>query len=253
MSKKRDKNTKDNRDKKDSNDTKHCKSKNTNGKKWGPPSGYYKEYEARRRGEGRVTKLRIKILTALLFEIYSPVTPSEVRMIPYMVCLADREFRCHSYRQHVSYLQTHQGILHMYGLKTIPSKSCLHHAATIMADYEWLHKIIERQAGSYARGSLLGDATGVAIIRYAEWEDAKRGIVSRREFVKLHIVTDVKGRKIVSCAVTRGRAHDSPVFREMIKNVPDGVGCVMLDAGYDADENYKMIRSTGQETCDLHP
>ena len=57
----------------------------------------------------------------------------------------------------------------MYGLKTIPSKSCLHHAATIMADYEWLHEIIERQAGSYARGSLLGDATGVAIIRHAEW------------------------------------------------------------------------------------
>ena len=115
-----------------------------------------------------------------------------------------------------------------------------------MADYEWLHKIIERQAGSYARGSLLGDATGVAIIRYAEWEDAKRGIVSRREFVKLHIVTDVKGRKIVSCAVTRGRAHDSPVFREMIKNVPDGVGCVMLDAGYDAHENYRMIHNTGR-------
>ena len=50
----------------------------------------------------------------------------------------------------------------------------------------------------------------------------------------------------MSCAVIRGRAHDSPVFREMIKNVLDGVGCVMLDAGYDAHENYKMIRSTGR-------
>ena len=83
-----------------------------------------------------------------------------------------------------------------------------------MADYEWLHKIIERQAGSYARGLLLGDATGVAIIRHSEWEDAKMGIVSRREFVELHIVTDVKGRKIVSCAITRGRAHDLPVLRD---------------------------------------
>ena len=83
-----------------------------------------------------------------------------------------------------------------------------------MADYEWLHEIIERQAGSYARGLRLGDATGVAIIRYAEWEDAKRGIVSRREFVKLHIATDVRGRKIVYCAVTRGWAHDSPVPRD---------------------------------------
>ena len=240
MSKKRDKNTKDSKDKK------HCKSRKTDDQKWERLDGYYKEYEARRRGEGRVTKLRIKALTALLHEIYSPVTPSEMRMISYMVCLADREFRCHSYRQHVSYLQTHQGTLHMYGLKTIPSKSCLHHAATIMADYEWLHEIIERQAGSHAHGSLLGDATGIAIIRYAEWEDAKRGIISRREFVKLHIVTDVKGRKIVSCAITRGRAHDSPVFREMIKKVPDGTGCVMLDAGYDAHENYRMIHNTGR-------
>ena len=36
MSKKRDKSTKDSKDKKDSNDTKHCKSKNVNGKKRGP-------------------------------------------------------------------------------------------------------------------------------------------------------------------------------------------------------------------------
>ena len=32
----------------------------------------------------------------------------------------------------------------------------------------------------------------------------------------------------------------------MIKKVPDGAGCVMLDAGYDAYENYRMIRSTGR-------
>ena len=115
-----------------------------------------------------------------------------------------------------------------------------------MADYEWLHEIIERQAGSHAHGSLLGDATGIAIIRYAEWKAAKKGVVSRREFVKLHIITDVKGRKIVSYAVTQGRAHDSPVFREMIKKIPDGAGCVMLDAGYDAHENYRMIRDTGR-------
>ena len=186
MSKKRDKNTKDSKGKKEGKHKKRCKSKKADDQKWERLDGYYKEYETRRRGEGHTTKLRIKALVALLFEIYLPITPSKIRMIPYMTCLADREFRCHSYRQHVSYLQTHQGTLHMYGLKTIPSKSCLHHAATIMADYEWLHEIIERQAGSHAHGSLLGDATGIAIIRYAEWEDAKKGVISRREFVKLH-------------------------------------------------------------------
>ena len=139
MSKKRDKNTKDGRDKK------HCKSKNGDGKKWKRPDVYYKKYETRRRGEDHTTRLRIKALTALLFEIYSPVTSSEMQMIAYMACLADREFRCHSYRQHVSCLQTHHGTPHMYGLKTIPPKSCLHHAATIIAEYKGLQKVIEKQ------------------------------------------------------------------------------------------------------------
>ena len=240
MNKKRDTSTKHSKSKK------RCKSKIINDKKWERPAGYYKEYETRRRGEGRVTRLRIKALTALLSEIYPSATSGKVRMIPYMVCLADREFRCHSYRQHVSYLQTHQGTLRMYGLKTVPSKFCLHHIATVIADYDWLHEIIEMQAGSHARGSLLGDSTGVAINQYADWEDAKRGLISRREFVKLHVMVDARGRKIVSCAVTIGRAHDSPVFRRMFGNVPDGTGCVMLDAGYDAVKNYKMIRDAGR-------
>ncbi len=34
---------------------KRCKSKSTNDKKWERPAGYYKEYETRRKGEGRVT------------------------------------------------------------------------------------------------------------------------------------------------------------------------------------------------------
>ena len=218
MNKKRDTNTKHGKSKK------RCKSKSSNDKKWERPARYYKEYETRKRGEGHVTRLRIKALAALLSEICSPATPSVVRMIPYRVCLADREFRCHSYRQHVSYLQTRQETLHMYGLKPVPSKSCLHHAATVIADYEWLHGVIEIQAKSHARGSLLGDSTGVAINQYEDWEDAKRGLISKREFVKLHVIADAKGRKIVFCAVTRGRAHDSPIFREMFGNIPDGRG-----------------------------
>ena len=98
MHKKRDTSTKHSKSKK------RCKSKSANDKKWERPAGYYKEYETRRRGEDQVTRLRIKALTALLFEIYPSATPDKVCMIPYMVCLADREFCCHLYRQHVSYL-----------------------------------------------------------------------------------------------------------------------------------------------------
>ena len=32
----------------------------------------------------------------------------------------------------------------------------------------------------------------------------------------------------------------------MFERVPNGTGCVMLDAGYDAVKNYKMIRDSGR-------
>ena len=78
--------------------------------------------------------------------------------------------------------------------------------------------------------------------------------IFRYEFVKLHSLT-VKGRKIVLYSI-RGRAHGSPVFREMIKGVPGSTRCVMLDARYNVHKNYKMICNAGRRpvicTCKNH-
>ena len=54
------------------------------------------------------------------------------------------------------------------------------------------------------------------------------------------------GRESCPCEVTRGTAHDSSRFRQMFTMVPGGAGCVMLDAAYDAYENYRMIRNSGR-------
>ena len=50
-----------------------------------------------------------------------------------------------------------------------------------------------------------GDSAGVAINQYVDQEDTKRGLISRREFVKLHVMVDARGIKIVSCG--HHRAH----------------------------------------------
>ena len=56
----------------------------------------------------------------------------------------------------------------------------------------------------------------------------QKGIISRREFVKPHIVTGVKGKKM--CPVQlQGQAHDLPVVQEMIKRVPDGAEHAIQD------------------------
>ena len=104
------------------------------------------------------------------------------------------------------------------------------------------------QAGKRRRGARIpaGDSSGFSIMRYEDWEDIKRGIISRHKFVKMHVIVDAGGKRIVSCEVTRDMAHDSPRFRQMFAMVPDGTGCVMLNAAYDAYENYRMIRNSGR-------
>ena len=109
--------------------------------------------------------------------------------------------------------ESHQGLLCLYGLKRVPSKLCLHHAAAVFAGCPRIHEIMYRQARGDAQGSLLGDSSGFSIMRYEDWEDAKRGIVSRHKFVKMHVIVDAGGKMIVSYEVTRGTAHDSPKFR----------------------------------------
>ncbi len=218
-----------------------------NKEKWVRPKGYSKEYEVRRSGEGKRVSIRIRFLATTLYEIFKPKSDKDRREISYLICLMGKEFRGNSYREHVSYLEANPGSLHVCGLKAVPSKSCLHAAAKRLAEkQEVLAETILRQAGSDAHGPLLGDATGFSINVYADWEDAKKGIVSRRQFVKLHILVAPHG-KIVACMVTPGRTHDSPIFRKMIARVPDGDGHVMLDSAYDARANCKMIYDSGRK------
>ena len=101
--------------------------------KWIRPKGYYCRYERERRGEGKRIRTGTRALLTLLNDIYEPRSATEKHMIPYLACLVDKEFRGHSYRSHVSHIESHQGLLHMYGLKRVPSKSCLHHATVALS------------------------------------------------------------------------------------------------------------------------
>ncbi len=127
------------------------------------------------------------------------------------------------------------------------SKSGMHDWAVEFSGMtDWVRELLLLQAGDDARGTLLGDSSGFSVMRYEDWGDAKRGTVSRRGFDKLHVLLAPHGM-IVSCAVTGGRRHDSPVFREMFGRwVPRGTGHVMLDAAYPCRANCEMIKGSGR-------
>ena len=61
-----------------------------------------------------------KALLALLNDIYEPRSATGKRMISYLTCLVDKEFRGHSYRSHVSYRITPEFTAHVW-----PKKSSL--------------------------------------------------------------------------------------------------------------------------------
>jgi len=107
------------------------------------------------------------------------------------------EYRGNSYRGHVEYMDSHPGSVTAYGLKRVPSKSCLHAAAVRIASWDGdvLASMLAEQAGADSRGTLLGDSTGFSMMGYQDWEGAKKGIVSRSMFAKLHVLW---------CALTAG-------------------------------------------------
>ena len=87
-----------------------------------------------------------------------------------------------------------------------------------------MYKITERQAVSYARRSLSG-VTGIAIIEYAEREDAKGCVTSRREFLKPQSPMQREERLCPVQLPVDWRT--TCLFQEMIKKVSDGAGCLI--------------------------
>ena len=204
----------------------------------------YRQYERKRKGEGKVKRIRLKQLEKLVRDTLPNATDEDAARI---ICVVDMTYRNHSYRRHVEYMDEHSGSVGMYGLKRVPSKSGLHDwAGRLAGDMEFVLGLLAGQAGDDARGTLLGDSSGFSIVKYEDWEDAKRGIISRREFNKLHILVAPHGR-IAACAVTAGRRHDSPVFREMYGRIPQGSGHTILDAAYLCRENCRVIARSGRK------
>ncbi len=204
----------------------------------------YKEYEKKRREESRTKRLRIKKLKKLILASRPGMPEYDAARF---LCLVDMVFRDNSLRGHVTYMNDHPGTEYAYGLKKVPSKSGIHDwAMEFSGMMDWVCGLLSGQAGDDACGTLLGDSSGFSIMKCEDRGDAKNGVVSRRGFDKLHILLSPHGM-IAACAVTGGRRHDSPVFREMFEGwIPRGTGHVMLDAAYPCKANCRVIRESGR-------
>ena len=171
----------------------------------------YKEYEEKRREEANVKKLRLKKLQELILKIF----PDAEKWAPKIICLIDLNFRNHSYRGYAAYLKEHPGSAKMYGLTKLPAKSTMQAWATDLASTtSSMMKILGLQAGEDACGTLLGDSSGFSKVKYEDWDDAKRGVVSRRGFNKLHILI-VPWDDICTCGYGRTQTRFSHIPKDV--------------------------------------
>ncbi len=236
MSKRRKKGRKDGKDKQHDAHVRRCKIQMCRN---------YAAYEKKRRGEGRRMVTRTKKLKRLIPAVWKDDVPKDETAA--LLCVLDMVFRNHSYRVHVTYMELHPGTVNAYGLKRIPSKSSLHNMArTLSGRMGQIKELLLAQAGGDAYGTVIGDSSGFSIMKYVDWEEAKKGLVSRREFDKLHVLVAPHGM-VSACEVTYGRRHDSPVLRDMYGRIPHGTGYVLLDAAYLAHKNCSMIAESGRE------
>ena len=133
----------------------------------------YKEYERKRREEGRVKRARIKQLRKL---IRGALHGADEHGAAGIICLAGMAFRNHPYGVHVASMNEHPGSASMYGLKKVPSKSGLHGWARGLAGMiDAVTGLLGARAGEGARVTLLGDSSGFSIMKYEDRGTPRKG------------------------------------------------------------------------------
>ncbi len=109
-----------------------------------------------------------------------------------------------------------------------------------------LQRIIAWMGKPDANGPLAADSSGFGMSKYEDWENAKYGEISVKQFKKLHVIVSLHG-KICAATVTPGLACDSPQLRQMVGFLPHGDGNdVMADAIYGGVKNCNAIRDSGR-------
>ena len=145
----------------------------------------YSAYEKkRRRGKGNKIVTRIKKLKEMIPAVLKGASKDETSAL---LCVLDMVFRNHSYRVHVTYMELHPGTVNAYGLKDSIKIVTAQHGKSAVSRTEQLAGLLLAQAGDDACGTVIGDSSGFSIMNYVDWEEAKKGLVSRREFDKLHV------------------------------------------------------------------
>ncbi len=150
-----------------------------------------------------------------------------------------------TYRKMVGILRNNSAMAAKMGLEKIPSKSTIARAYGLIP--EWYlaeaHRIAIREVEA---GSLAADGTGYSYLRFVRWFDVRTdSFRTRKGWVKLHAIVDIRTRVIIDCMVTDSAVADINGLYAMLGRLGRGTGDFCLDSAYLARLMCNMISAMG--------
>ena len=150
-----------------------------------------------------------------------------------------------TYRKMVGILRSNGVMAARMGLDRIPSKSTIARAYGLIP--EWYlaeaHRIAIREVGT---GSLAADSTGYSYLRFVRWFNVRTdSFRTRKGWVKLHAIVDIRTRVIIDCMATDSAVADINGLYAMLGRLGLGTGDFCLDSAYLARLMCNMISAMG--------
>jgi IS5 family transposase len=85
------------------------------------------------------------------------------------------------------------------------------------------------------------DSTGLKVYGAGEWHAGKYRHTGRRVWRKPHLGVDETTREILAADITESRVHDSRQLPALLSKIPDTIGQVSGDRGYDTHAAYEAV------------
>jgi Transposase DDE domain len=89
------------------------------------------------------------------------------------------------------------------------------------------------------------NSTGIKVTNRGEWMlDNWKNKRKRKGFIKIHVVVNIKTKKIVSMNVTKENVHDGKILKELVGDVVsnnNNIQKVLADGAYDSKDNFKYL------------
>src|SRR5574339_966984 len=148
---------------------------------------------------------------------------------------------------HLPYRQT-EGVVREHASNTLPS---IPHYSNISRRINRLDIKISDDA---TKSSLYDDyfviaidSTGIKVTDRGEWIRHKWNV--KRGYLKIHLVVDIKKKRVLSLHVTSEHVHDGKVLPELIDDITIKqnkiVNTVIADGSYDSNNNFQFLSFKG--------